>query len=39
MANLNINLNDLGAQLAGQFRNLSGRHPACGQWHRACCAA
>lgn len=30
MANLNINLNDLGAQLAGQFRNLSGRHP--GLW-------
>ena len=30
MANLNINLNDIGAELAGQFRDLSGRHP--GQW-------
>jgi type IV pilus assembly protein PilO len=30
MANLNINLNDIGADLANQFRDLSGRHP--GQW-------
>lgn len=30
MANLNINLNDIGADLANQFRGLGGRHP--GQW-------
>jgi type IV pilus assembly protein PilO len=30
MAKLNINLNQLGAELADQFRGLSGRHP--GQW-------
>ena len=30
MANVNINLNELGERLAGQFRDLSGRHP--GQW-------
>jgi len=30
MAKLNLSLNELGAQLAGQFRNLSGRHP--GLW-------
>jgi type IV pilus assembly protein PilO len=30
MANLNINLNDVGAEVAAQFRDLNGRHP--GQW-------
>ncbi|MBY0556770.1 MAG: type 4a pilus biogenesis protein PilO [Burkholderiaceae bacterium] len=39
MANLNINLDQAGAQLADQFRNLGGRHP--GQWPLAprllCC--
>ncbi|NGZ82949.1 type 4a pilus biogenesis protein PilO [Duganella aceris] len=30
MANLNINLNDVGADVAAQFRDLNGRHP--GQW-------
>jgi type IV pilus assembly protein PilO len=30
MTNLNIDLNQLGARLAGQFRNLNQRHP--GQW-------
>ena len=30
MANLNIDLNQLGADLADQFRGLNGRHP--GQW-------
>jgi len=30
MANLNINLNDVGAAVAAQFRDLNGRHP--GQW-------
>ncbi len=30
MANANLDLNQLGARLAGQFRNLGDRHP--GQW-------
>ncbi|HEX8403592.1 MAG TPA: pilus assembly protein PilO, partial [Duganella sp.] len=30
MANVNIDLNQLGARLAGQFRNLNQRDP--GQW-------
>ena len=30
MATANLDLNQLGARLAGQFRNLNDRHP--GQW-------
>ena len=33
MATTNLDLNQLGARLAGQFRNLNDRHP--GQWPQA----